>query len=599
MATKVASLFAEIGADTSGLKRGLSEAKTDLGGVKKAFGAIVASGIILQAGKAIFDFYSGAAKEAEVAAVAQAQLEAVLISTGHAAGLNADAINGMADEMSKATGIEDDLLIKNEALMLTFTKVGKEIFPDAMKAAADMSAVLGQDLQSSVIQLGKALNDPIQGVTALKRVGVNFNEAQRETIKLMVESGDVMGAQQFILQELQTEFGGAAEAMYDAGTKSEGLKNSFGNLKEAIGAGLLPKVKNFNEEMISTIDSMTEQVEITVALRKALSDGTITQAEYNAQVTNLHGAVIIAAGAQDWLNGRMAIAETAFQRGRSAVGEYVPVVKDAGTQTSITAGMTRDFADDMYEGENAARAMGAALATDTKKTKELRGALGELMGLDTSFFSTIASTLDKIDWKKAGGGDIEKAVDSASNAFDTGKITVDEYRGILDKAALAALTVEGNLDGLNNIEIAEHLTDQLGTPPKLALALVEEMQDVLTRMTARDYIINLSIRQSGGALGGSALHGVGTKRASGSPNWETVPAGYPNDSFNVGMTSGEKFFVAKQGETAPAGGGITIQGGITINGASGNVRKMVDDFLAELGRRQRRANATGAAFLGG
>ena len=49
-----------------------------------------------------------------------------------------------------------------------------------------MSTAFGQDLQSSAIQLGKALNDPVAGIGALQRIGVQFTEAQKNTIKALM-----------------------------------------------------------------------------------------------------------------------------------------------------------------------------------------------------------------------------------------------------------------------------------------------------------------------------------------------------------------------------------------------------------------------------
>ena len=64
--------------------------------------------------------------------------------------------------------------------MLTFTGVGKDVFPQAIQTVLDMSQALGQDLKSSTVQLGKALNSPIDGITALSRVGVSFTDAQKK-----------------------------------------------------------------------------------------------------------------------------------------------------------------------------------------------------------------------------------------------------------------------------------------------------------------------------------------------------------------------------------------------------------------------------------
>ena len=48
--------------------------------------------------------------------------------------------------------------------------------------------------------VGKALNDPLKGLTALSRIGVQFTAQQQEQIKAMVEVGDVAGAQKIILR---------------------------------------------------------------------------------------------------------------------------------------------------------------------------------------------------------------------------------------------------------------------------------------------------------------------------------------------------------------------------------------------------------------
>lgn len=184
-------------------------------------------------------------EEAAAAQATQAQLAAVLESTGGVAGVTAEQVNGLADALSNVTLFEDDVVISGQNLLLTFTNIGKNVFPAATETMLDMSQALGQDLKASAIQLGKALQDPIEGVTALRRVGVNFTDAQQDMIKALVESGKLEEAQKFILQELQTEFGGSARA---AGQTFAGqlqiLKNNLGNVKETIGMSLLPVLSN-------------------------------------------------------------------------------------------------------------------------------------------------------------------------------------------------------------------------------------------------------------------------------------------------------------------------------------------------------------------
>jgi hypothetical protein len=80
-----------------------------------------------------------------------------------------------------------------ENLLLTFTGIGKDVFPGATKAVVDLGiAMAGGDVnnanfKASAIQVGKALNDPIKGVTALSKVGVSFTKQQKDQIKALVK----------------------------------------------------------------------------------------------------------------------------------------------------------------------------------------------------------------------------------------------------------------------------------------------------------------------------------------------------------------------------------------------------------------------------
>jgi hypothetical protein len=258
MAEKIASLYAEITADTSKLKRGLDDSKKGLaslkGGVGDAIQGLTGLSVSAIGTGALFTALGTAigfsVSEAVEAQKINAQLEQVIKSTGGAAGLAAGEIDRMAGEMQNLTTVDDDTVKKASAVMLTFTKIGKDVFPEATMAALDMSAALGTELQGSVIQIGKALNDPIRGVTALQKVGVSFTEQQRDQIKVLVESGKTLEAQKLILAELNTEFGGQAAAA--AGTyagKLEQLKNSAANLAEEVGGHLVPALTNVVDVM--------------------------------------------------------------------------------------------------------------------------------------------------------------------------------------------------------------------------------------------------------------------------------------------------------------------------------------------------------------
>jgi phage-related protein len=104
------------------------------------------------------------------------------------------------------------------------------------------------------MMLGKALNDPTTGLSALTRVGVTFSDQEKEQIKTMMAHNDVAGAQKVMLKELSSEFGGSAEA---AGKTFAGAvdiaKNRLENFEQKMGTALLPLLTNFMNMVSSNV----------------------------------------------------------------------------------------------------------------------------------------------------------------------------------------------------------------------------------------------------------------------------------------------------------------------------------------------------------
>ncbi len=162
-----------------------------------------------------------------------AQLNAALASTGGIAGKTADELQKTASALQRITTFGDESIMKMQSLLLTFTQIRGDKFDEASKAVLNLATRMGTDLNSAAIQVGKALNDPILGVTALARSGIQFSESQKEMIKSLVETNKLAEAQTIILKELEVQFGGSAEAARNTlGGALEGLSNAFGDLFE-------------------------------------------------------------------------------------------------------------------------------------------------------------------------------------------------------------------------------------------------------------------------------------------------------------------------------------------------------------------------------
>lgn len=238
-------------------------ANRDLAGIKPPAEGLFSGGLISGLGKitvaaygakAAFDFFGSAAADSLQAQKAERKLEQVFKSTGHAARLAADDVKRFASERQEITNFGDDVTIGAAAILGSFTNIKGGVFYEALTSAQDLAAFLDQDLNTSVIQIGKALNDPIRGIGSLSRAGIQFSEDQKKMIKSLVETGDTAKAQALILKELQTQFGGQAEAMRDGVSQ---LKNAWGDFKEELGKPVNFVAENALTPLVKTLGQAT------------------------------------------------------------------------------------------------------------------------------------------------------------------------------------------------------------------------------------------------------------------------------------------------------------------------------------------------------
>lgn len=218
----------------------------------------------------------------QVQAAAEAKLSAVLKATGYSAGFTTIELKKQAAQLQKNTGVGDETILSMQGILATFKNVRGDVFTQATSAILDMGAAMGKagkgsaDVEAAVIQVGKALNDPIAGISALSRVGIQFTGQQKEQIKVLQESGDLQAAQAIILRELETQFGGTAKSVADSAGGMMQLKAALGDAQEEIGRvivesngfkGVIEKVTKAVEDLIEsgTIDLWAQNVRAAIA----------------------------------------------------------------------------------------------------------------------------------------------------------------------------------------------------------------------------------------------------------------------------------------------------------------------------------------------
>jgi hypothetical protein len=518
--------------------------------------------------------------QAAEAELAQAKLGAVLAATGGAAGLTQSEVNRLSSELSRMSGVDDEVITNAEAVLLTFRSVGKDVFPEATKAALSMSMVMGGDLQSSITMVGKALNDPIQGIGALRRVGVQLTDSQEKMVKEAMAVNDIFAAQQIILGELNSEFGNAAEKM---GNTYTGSVNKFrvelGNLGQTVGDDLLPQLTEL------TIEATT--------LTRSISENWTT-IQHWIGAWELVNSVVLGqgvAGFEDlsyWLGDY----DRAANKAMIATSDYDDLIERMSASQRVAISTTEMSAEALE-----LQAKAAQEASDGYKT--LLGEMLKVSNEDEAYTAKMAELAGQrkqveqdLATARAGGywdtsekvqGYEDKLADLDQKIADTASKHSQATNQMIYDMTLAKYSVGGVTDaefvmaqqvGVSLGIFSQAEADQAIKMNDLASAVVngklkiEDMGkaiEMLPNSKSIDVVINALTNFNSSSYQVPRTPGADAKYATGTEGWETVPAGYPNDSYPIGLTSGEKFAVIPPGkslgESMPAG---AVGGGNTF-----------------------------------
>jgi phage-related protein len=241
---------------------GIKQAQSALGGFQSSLGKIAGALAAAFSVRAITNFAKEAVLAAEGVATANARIAQIAKTTdlfGASTQAVTDRLIGFAEANEMRLAVDAEVIKSVQGQLLTFKALGATatetggIFDRTTEAAFNMAAAGFGSAESNAIQLGKALEDPIRGLTALRRSGTTFTAEQEDLIKTLVRTGDLAGAQELILGELESQYGGVAEATANA---SDRIGLAFDNIKETVGAVLLPVFAELAQQLVP----MTEAI---------------------------------------------------------------------------------------------------------------------------------------------------------------------------------------------------------------------------------------------------------------------------------------------------------------------------------------------------
>ena len=204
----------------------------------------------------------------------------------------------LAETTAMNTGMDNLSIKATQAKLLTFSELAKTAdkaggaFDRANKAALDMAAAGFGNAESNAVQLGKALNDPIKGVTALTKSGVTFTAQEKEKIKVLVESNKMLEAQELVLKAIEKQVGGTAEA---TANDTDKMREGFAQFTQSLGLALLPVLEKVTPLLLQMASWAKDNPGVFMAIAAAVGALSVSILAVNAAMM-LNPAVAITAG---------------------------------------------------------------------------------------------------------------------------------------------------------------------------------------------------------------------------------------------------------------------------------------------------------------
>jgi hypothetical protein len=465
------------------------------------------------------------------------RLNITLKATGHAAGLTSKQLIQQAAALQQVTRFGDETIIAMQTMLLTFKNIRGDEFKRATEAALDMAtaeaAVSGRavDLTAVSIRLGKALNDPVLGLTALSRVGVDFTDTQKSLIKELVRTGQTAEAQRVILKELESQFGGMSRDVDTASGALRQMWNALGDVAEMIGAAFIPGIK----------DSARAVKKWAEDNQAKIGQWAETAVAYFAYVKDVLWAFILFMKS-DWKAGIKYGLKVSLELFKGFVSSVLAVLSDMATSAGRM--IHKKFLDIL--GPRAAKALGLASAKTLEQlesrhiaplsvrlkhiVKETAEAIGEIEA-PPEIIEKFDESLEKL---KSTLGEIgitaEKIQDPMEKALiqtsEKATQAMDEAREKMRQWGQEANDIWGNLadTAISTLDgMADSLTDLVLTGKADFNSLANSILRDLTRMIIKQMMFNalsatvfpmLGIGAAGAGAGAVAGAGVGTTFAN-------------------------------------------------------------------------------------
>lgn len=556
MAQRVASLYAEIGADTRGLKRGLDETKGGLQGAKKgmmdfkttAIASFAAIGGAILAAKKAYDF----AKEG-------AQLEMVrgkFDNLTESIGTTSDALLRKLRSATRGTRSDMELV----AAATDFMSLGLAKTEDQVLRLTRVSGALGMNMNQLVLTLTN------QTTMRFDALGVAVDGFDDKLAKLKATGMDANAAfTEAFLQQAEEQIKRVGDvADTDAG-KIMAMEAAFKNLGDTAKIAVAPALGELADQLVRVIresQDFNAQIEYTPTYLR----------RFDNEILGLEKAT------SNWVD-----------EGKRAIS-----ILDQ--QTSSAANAAASF-------DNHKKAIRIAARASEEAAPKFQSVV-EILNADVA--SPIAAFRKDIQWWIAGGDKLNQAFMDIKEGVMSGAISKTEADTYLGELEIAAVDLNEELGNISAKEAAEQISEDFHVSFKEARQWLEGTEgpvQALEAFTSKAWYVDLYYRVHGqpeGVTTTTTDSGGGSRNDRRRQHGGPVSAGMP---YLVGEQGPEIFMPSTSGRIIPNN---QISSGSPVGDVIMNVYPSpgMDEYsLANyaalvMSQRARRSAIAGAGYVG-
>ena len=397
----------------------------------------------------------------------QKRINGILTSTGRFTEELSAEMFALSDRLEESTGIAGTMQNEVIALGLSFGNISTREIPRFAETVNDMTVFLNQGhvtmetLKTSSIMLGKALNDPVQGISALRRVGIAFSAEQMRQVKFFDMTGQRLKAQILIMEELEKQTGGAA-SIEGMEKNARELNTAFGNLQKAIGEELTPafrmlqqfaldfvnaldpgRIKNFilalggtaavlkilQVSLSLTIAAQSKNLTIVQLLKTrydALTASMMKSASgaklYSERLRKMQFVVSALSGPLGFvaLAGTIATVITAFTKGSGSIKDYTDQLNENQSDIDLETKSIKELVTFLKETTPTLEQLETAHKRATDEIKKFEG--GNRKSIETLKKAAIVNIS-----LSAANGKNQEGLDGVAKAFSEGGKEVNDY----------------------------------------------------------------------------------------------------------------------------------------------------------------------------